>query len=244
MKIKLSKIMAAVTALGVTFAGFTALAAPRVYTHTNYEIDGTSGKTLKVYSVVEDVVPANAEVTYYVSSTAVQDNEGIIYIDQATAVDGRATFEFSGVAQDVLYDVDATTAKYGSNGDLSTTTFKFYDGSNYVSSADNSVVAGSTWKVEYSEDVVEDESTVKYEGVTYTGTVKGNPSEYGVFLDDANGNKVKFAAMGCLEDGTFVVTIRANAEDDTSGVSGIKGASGGVYYVDATGVEHYKSITE
>ena len=53
MKIKLSKIMAAVTALGVTFAGFTALAADVAIT-TSYDYAGSSDVTVNFQTVDPD----------------------------------------------------------------------------------------------------------------------------------------------------------------------------------------------
>ncbi|MBO5008856.1 MAG: hypothetical protein J6D26_08480 [Clostridia bacterium] len=226
MKIKLSKIMAAVTALGVTFAGFSAMAAATITTTTDYDYtkaaDATA--TVSVQTVVSGVEQGD-EITYYVHNNTVSANDGILYIDQQTAgSDGKATFNFSGVAQSVLYD-GVTVAKNGADiKDWSVETFTFKPGANYISSAADAATHAETGWYTYTgmtEGAVTnyetdtDEAGVSYKAVVFTGKVEGNPSEYGVKLVD--GDTVKeLKALGCDEDGNFVIVLRVNAEDDAT----------------------------
>lgn len=226
MKIKLSKIMAAVTALGVTFAGFSAMAA--ITTTTSYDYTNAADVTVSVQTVVDDVAEGS-EITYYVHSSTLEAagvNAGILYIDQQTAgEDKKVTFNFSGVKQGDLYS-SATVAKNGSDiKDWTVDTFTFNPGANYISSAaDGATHAdGTAWYTytgmtdgvvtDYETDT--DEAGVSYKAVVFTGKVEGNPSEYGVKLVDGDTVK-KLKALGCDEAGNFVIVLRVNDEDDAT----------------------------
>ncbi len=232
MKIKLSKIMAAVTALGVTFAGFTAFAAPVVTTTTEYDYSATddastedvdeSNPSIKVITEVTGLTDKTAEVTYFVSDGTADSN--IIYIDQQTAVDGSVTFTFSA-DQDRLVKQDdpftdlavgtvLSTAKLGTDSTegadvLSTSGFTFNPGCNYVSNAESDVIVDFTTETNYTLD---DGSDVV--GTAYIGKVTGNPSVYGVKLtvtgenETNKGKEYILPALGCNEDGTFVVLVK------------------------------------
>lgn len=221
MKIKLSKIMAAVTAIGVTFAGFTAMAAVTTTTSYDYTEIGNAGATVDVETVVSDV-KAGDEITYYVHNSAISANEGILYIDQQTVPTGATsvTFNFSGVKQADLY-ATTTVAKNGADivgWNVNDTSFAFNHGANYISTAPDGVEYDSNWTAVATDS----ELTSGYTNISYTGKVLGNPYEYGVVLTINEVENVCLPAKGCDATGTFVVVLEANNADLASTITSAK----------------------
>lgn len=208
MKIKLSKIMAAVTALGVTFAGFSAMAAT-ITTTTSYDYTNDAAATVSVETVVSGV-NENDEITYYVHNSAISANEGILYIDQQTVpTDATSvTFNFSGVKQGDLY-ASTTVAKNGADiTGWTVTPFRFNEGANYISNAPAEVkFAGDAETI--SGTAFEDSDTNEA-GYTFTGKVIGNPVKYGVRIGDEY-----YQALGCDADGNFTIALVGNGVTDT-----------------------------
>ncbi len=208
MRVKLSKLLSAVLAICVVFAGFTAFAAPAtVVTTTNYDYatnnDGNDGipaeVTMTIVTTVTGVTSGN-EVTYLVSKGS---NSGdIVYIDQATAGVSGATFSFTAPQTDIF----AATAKYGTDesGLTGLPTFTFNHGVKYLTNAPAAVTRGTVWGT-------------LLEGTTdayiYSGAVTGPVEAYGVKLGDT-----ELPAMDCeTTDGSFVIIVEGiNATEAAS----------------------------
>ncbi len=211
MRVKLSKLLSAVLAICVVFAGFTAFAAPaNVVTTTNYNYatnnDGNdaipSGATMTITTMVTGVA-SGTEVTYLVSKGTASDD--IVYIDQATADAAGATFTFTADQGKIF----AATAKYGSDDSELTglPTFTFNHGVKYLTNAAKGVTQGSLWGT-------------PLEGATnayiYSGTVTGPVTAYGVKLADGT----ELPAMDCETiDGSFVIIVEGITQTEAAGAT-------------------------
>ena len=200
MKIKLSKTLAVVLALCLTFAGFSAFAA-NVAIETSYDYTQAADATVTVKASVKNIAE-DSEVTYYVSS-----GDEIVYINQETAGASGVVFPAFTAAWDKL---TASTVVFGSDADWNEGGFTFVPAGNYKTSGTATATATDAWAVaaEYDET----------EGVSFTAKVTGNYSEYGIKAT-IDGQTVELPALGCSEDGTYTVFVGNVAVEGISAVA-------------------------
>ena len=188
MKIKFSKTLAIACILCMAFATLTAFADVTVTTITNYDYDAAADADMVITTTVAGL-EQDGEITYYV-----ENEDGIVYIDQATATSNAAEFKFSASKSAVL----AATAKNGSDKGYAFPTFEFNDGCNYLTQGTATVTeTPDNWGV-YSPD---------NEGYIFHGKVSGAAKAYGINIT-INGNTEELLAMGCDEDGTFAIVVQ------------------------------------
>lgn len=199
MKIKLSKTLAVVLALCLTFAGFSAYAADVTIT-TSYDFttmhedaEGYNEATalaaaLEVNAIVSNI-DAGAEVTYYVTN----DSE-IVYVNQDSADDGTVSFSFTTT----WGKADGALVQFGSdaNADFGAP-FTITEADNYKTSG-TATVSGFT-----AEPYTSDGGN----GWKFTSRVSGNATEYGVNVEFPEEGSIDLPAMGCDEDGNFTVVV-------------------------------------
>lgn len=202
MRVKLSKLLSAVLAICIVFVGFTAFAADAtVVTTTNYtyakhnngvdEIPtGDKAATMKIITDVTNVT-VGTEVTYLVRKA----DGTIVYINQDTATNGSAHFEFTADQGDIF----AATAKYGSNGGYTMPTFTFNHGVKYLTSGnvDVQLLGAPVLLADTGVGTTEDAAYV------FMGTVSGPVTKYGVAIGGE-----EFLAMDCDANGEFVIVIQ------------------------------------
>ena len=199
MKIKLSKTLAVVLALCLTFAGFSAFAAD-VAIETSYDYTQAADAGVKVKASVKNIAEGS-EVTYYVSA-----GDEIVYINQETAGASGVTFPEFTAAWNKL---TASTVVFGSDANWNEGGFTFVNAGNYKTSGTANAVAESVWDVNntYAEMV----------GVEFTAKVSGNYSEYGIKAT-IDGVTVELPALGCSEDGTYTVFVAGVDADEIDAV--------------------------
>lgn len=188
MKIKLSKTLAVVLALCLTFAGFSAFAAD-VAIETSYDYTQAADAGVKVKASVKNIAEGS-EVTYYVSA-----GDEIVYINQETAGASGVTFPTFTAAWNKL---TASTVVFGSDANWNEGGFTFVPAGNYKTSGTANAAADASWGV---EDAQADTT-----GISYTAKVTGNYSEYGIKVT-IDGATVELPALGCSEDGTYTVYV-------------------------------------
>ena len=188
MKIKLSKTLAVVLALCLTFAGFSAFAA-NVAIETSYDYTQAADATVTVKASVKNIAEGS-EVTYYVS-----DGDEIVYINQETAGASGVVFPAFTAAWNKL---TASTVVFGSDADWNEGGFTFVPAGNYKTSGTATATATDAWAVATTYD--------ETEGVSFTAKVTGNYSEYGIKAT-IEGETVELPALGCSEDGTYTVFV-------------------------------------
>ena len=188
MKIKLSKTLAVVLALCLTFAGFSAFAAD-VAIETSYDYTQAADATVTVKASVKNIAEGS-EVTYYVSN-----GDEIVYINQETAGASGVTFPAFTAAWDKL---TASTVVFGSDAKWNEGGFTFVPAGNYKTSGTATATAQDSWAVAARED--------NTDGVSFTAKVTGNYSEYGIKAT-IDGQTVELPALGCSEDGTYTVFV-------------------------------------
>ena len=209
MKIKLSKTLAVVLALCLTFAGFSAFAAD-VAIETSYDIDAVKANEATAVTVNASVknIAEGSEVTYYVSA-----GDEIVYINQETAGASGVTFPAFTAAWDKL---TASTVVFGSDANWNEGGFRFVNAGNYMTSGTANAVADDAWDVEGTE-VGADEGGTNLEGVVYTAKVSGKYSEYGIRVT-INEETVELPAFGCSQDGTYTVFVGGVTVDEIDAV--------------------------
>ena len=200
MKIKLSKTLAVVLALCLTFAGFSAFAAD-VAIETSYDYTQAADATVTVKASVKNIAEGS-EVTYYVSSS-----DEIVYINQETAGASGVVFPAFTAAWNKL---TASTVVFGSDADWNEGGFTFVPAGNYKTSGTATATATDAWAVTGSED--------NTPGVSFTAKVTGNYSEYGIKVT-IDGQTVELPALGCSEDGTYTVFVGNVAAGEISAVA-------------------------
>ena len=188
MKIKLSKTLAVVLALCLTFAGFSAFAAD-VAIETSYDYTQAADATVTVKASVKNIAEGS-EVTYYVSA-----GDDIVYINQETAGASGVTFPAFSAPWNKL---TASTVVFGSDANWNEGGFTFVNAGNFKTSGTATATATAEWETEGSEDGAT--------GVSYTAKVTGNYSEYGITVT-IDGETVNLPALGCSEDGTYTVFV-------------------------------------
>ena len=188
MKIKLSKTLAVVLALCLTFAGFSAFAAD-VAIETSYDYEQAADATVTVKASVKNIAEGS-EVTYYVS-----DGTDIVYINQETAGASGVTFPAFTAAWNKL---TASTVVFGSDADWNQGGFTFVPAGNYKTNGTATATATGEWAVAGYQDGTA--------GVSFTAKVTGNYSEYGIEAT-IDGQTVELPALGCSEDGTYTVFV-------------------------------------
>ena len=195
MKIKFSKTLAIACVLCMAFATLTAFADVTVVTTTDYDFDRHNDENNTIDMTVTTTVTGladNGEITYYV------ENDGeIVFIDQKTADNNKAEFVFKAAYGDVINAV----AKNGSDqGYTGFQTFKFMEGSNYLSNAAKEIYEIPENNGAYSAE---------QEGYMFQGKVRGPVTEYGVKIKvDGAAEFTEFPAKGCDIDGTFAVVFQ------------------------------------
>lgn len=201
MKIKLSKTLAIALALCLTFAGFSAFAADvEIVTSYDYEqaADAQVSVTAKVNNIAE-----GSEVTYYVSA-----GDDIVYINQATADANGVTFPTFTAAWNKL---TASKVVFGSDAGKSWSGFTFVPAGNYKTEGTATATADkATWGI----------NAGPYDGmsgISFTATVTGNYSEYGIRVTQ-DGETVDLPALGCSEEGSYTVFIGADNASDLEGI--------------------------
>ena len=188
MKIKLSKTLAVVLALCLTFAGFSAFAAD-VAIETSYDYEQAADATVTVKASVKNIAEGS-EVTYYVSN-----GDEIVYINQETAGASGVTFPAFTAGWNKL---TASTVVFGSDANWNEGGFTFVPAGNYKTSGTATATATDEWAVAGRED--------ETAGVSFTAKVTGNYSEYGIRAT-IDGQTVELPALGCSEDGTYTVFV-------------------------------------
>lgn len=189
MKIKLSKTLAVVLALCLTFAGFSAFAAD-VAIETSYDYEQAADATVTVKASVKNIAEGS-EVTYYVSG-----GDEIVYINQETAGAAGVTFPAFTAAWNKL---TASTVVFGSDANWNEGGFTFVPAGNYKTSGTaNAAAEEAAWAVAAKYD--------ETDGVSFTAKVTGNYSEYGIKAT-IDGETVELPALGCSEDGTYTVFV-------------------------------------
>lgn len=189
MKIKLSKTLAVVLALCLTFAGFSAFAAD-VAIETSYDYTQAADATVTVKASVKNIAEGS-EVTYYVSN-----GDEIVYINQETAGASGVTFPAFTAGWNKL---TASTVVFGSDANWNEGGFTFVPAGNYKTSGTATATAQQdSWAVAGRED--------ETDGVSFTAKVTGNYSEYGIKAT-IDGQTVELPALGCSEDGTYTVFV-------------------------------------
>lgn len=198
MKIKLSKTLAVVLALCLTFAGFSAYAADVTIT-TSYDFttmhedaEGYNEATalaaaLEVNAIVSDIAEG-AEVTYYVTN----DSE-IVYVNQDSAEGGEVSFSFTTT----WGKADGALVQFGSDAGEEFTAFTITEADNYKTSG-TATVSGFT---------AESHNSDEGKGWKFTAKVSGNATEYGVNVEFPGEGSIDLPAMGCDEDGNFTVVV-------------------------------------
>ena len=201
MKIKLSKTLAVVLALCLTFAGFSAFAAD-VAIETSYDYTQAADATVTVKASVKNIAEGS-EVTYYVSA-----GDEIVYINQETAGAAGVTFPAFSAAWNKL---TASTVVFGSDANWNEGGFTFVPAGNYKTSGTATATAQEgAWAGETRED-----DTL---GVSFTAKVTGNYSEYGIRAT-IDGVTVELPALGCSEDGTYTVFVGNVTADQITAVA-------------------------
>lgn len=200
MKIKLSKTLAVVLALCLTFAGFSAFAAD-VAIETSYDYTQAADATVTVKASVKNIAEGS-EVTYYVSN-----GDEIVYINQETAGASGVVFPAFTAAWDKL---TASAVVFGSDANWNEGGFTFVPAGNYKTSGTATATAQDSWAVEARED--------NTDGVSFTAKVTGNYSEYGIKAT-IDGQTVELPALGCSEDGTYTVFVGNVTADAISAVA-------------------------
>ena len=135
MKIKLSKTLAVVLALCLTFAGFSAFAAD-VAIETSYDYEQAADAGVKVKASVKNIAEGS-EVTYYVSA-----GDEIVYINQETAGASGVTFPTFTAAWNKL---TASTVVFGSDAKWNEGGFTFVPAGNYKTSGTANAAADASW---------------------------------------------------------------------------------------------------
>ena len=200
MKIKLSKTLAVVLALCLTFAGFSAFAAD-VAIETSYDYEQAADATVTVKASVKNIAEGS-EVTYYVSA-----GDEIVYINQETAGATGVTFPEFTAAWNKL---TASTVVFGSDANWNEGGFTFVPAGNYKTSGTAHAAATDTW------GVVDEKAETT--GISFTAKVTGNYSEYGIKAT-IDGVEVELPALGCSEDGTYTVYVGNVAAGEISAVA-------------------------
>ena len=201
MKIKLSKTLAVVLALCLTFAGFSAFAAD-VEIVTNYDYKQAADATVAVTAKVNNMTEGD-EVTYYVSN-----GDEIVYINQETApANGTVVFDTFTAAWNKL---TASAVVFGSDAGKSWSGFTFVPAGNYKTEGTATATATDAWETEGLEDGAS--------GVSFTAKVTGNYSEYGITVT-IDGATVNLPALGCSEDGTYTVFVGNVTADEIEAVA-------------------------
>ncbi len=200
MKIKFSKTLAIACILCMTFATLTAFADVTVTTTTTYDFEAAADADMTITTTVAGL-ENNGEITYYV-----ENEDGIVYIDQTTAASKTATFTFVAATNAVL----KATAKHGSDKGYAFPTFTFKAGANYLTQGTPGVAkVPNAWGVPNAgETKITDDG-----GYIFQGIVSGTGAEYGVQIE---GYDKPFLAKGCNVDGTFVVIIDGISADDAA----------------------------
>ena len=196
MKLKFSKTLAIACVLCMAFATLTAFADVTVTTITNYDYTAADTAEMEITTTVAGL-EKNGEITYYVENA-----DGIVYIDQATAASNTAEFKFTASKGAVL----AATAKNGSDQGYVFPTFEFNDGCNYLTQGTAKVTpTPNNWGVENktTENVV----TTEDGGYIFHGKVSGAAKAYGLTIT-IDGAPVNLQAMGCDDDGTFAIVVQ------------------------------------
>jgi len=199
MKIKLSKTLAVVLALCLTFAGFSAFAAD-VEIVTSYDYTQAADAQVSVSATINNMTEGD-EVTYYVSN-----GDDIVYINQETApAGGVVAFDTFTAAWNKL---TASTVIFGSDAGKSWKGFTFVPAGNYKTEGTATATKDDTaWAIEAQE--------AESEGYSFTATVTGNYAEYGIkiTLDDV---EVELPALGCSEAGSYTVYVGNISADDAA----------------------------
>ena len=201
MRVKLSKLLSAVLAICIVFVGFTAFAAttPTVTVSTTYDynthgLDTPASADITVYANVEGV-DDNTEVTFLVNGTS-----KIVYIDQQTAASG-ASFKFTANWQ----DVESASVSLGSDGEY--TLPKTFEINPTVNHWTNGSLVAESAVTSYEETIAYNEQDEVFAAdcasYAFTGKVNGDVKEFGIKLADT-----EFRAMGCADDGTFIVVVK------------------------------------
>jgi hypothetical protein len=211
MRVKLSKLLSAVLAICIVFVGFTAFAdAPVVTVSTTYDYtqhssaqDGNivdKAGTITVYADVTGV-DNDTEVTFLVNGTS-----KIVYIDQQTAAANGASFKFTA---DWL-DVKSADVSLGSDGGYTLPkAFKVNPTVNHWNNTTGSVTAVTkTATTEYDNGEVFANGRASY---AFTSKVSGDVTNYGITVDGTD-----FRAMGCADDGTFIVVVQNITEAEAN----------------------------
>ncbi len=218
MRVKLSKLLSAVLAICIVFVGFTAFAAESVKIVTTY--DCTNDDEDQLVTVTADVtgIAQNSEVTFLVANqTSGIASTDIVYINQETADADGAHFAFT----DAWNKITSAYIKFGSDAGFKKDAFQL-----------NSTV--NRWKDDEgfnNEELGEDEIITvtgsdfdsSFTGTTYAfmGKATGPVEAYGIkiTIDEV---AHKLPAMGCAEDGSFVIVVNGitEAEAATAAVYG------------------------
>lgn len=210
MKIKFARTLAIASALSVAFAGLTAFAAvPTVETITTYDY---TSENVTVTTKIQGLA-ANTEVAYYVCQEA--DNSKIVYIDQgtfpATAADGDSDPTLRFTFSDTKADFLSAIAKFGSNStaaDAKFPTFYFNEGTNVLTEDTGSNTAlKSNWGISVEVEPTGTETNAQTISNVFKGVVSGNVKEYGVIYTPDGSTNYRFPALGCADDGTYVVVL-------------------------------------
>ena len=200
MKIKFSKTLAIACILCMTFATLTAFADVTVTTTTTYDFEAAADADMTITTTVAGL-ENNGEITYYV-----ENEDGIVYIDQATASGKTATFSFVAATDAVL----KATAKNGSDKDYTFSTFKFAAGVNFQTNGTpttSPVAANWAKTTEEAGLVLENGEAALTGGYVFQGQISGQvETEYGVqvVIDQVT---YHFPARGCDANGVYVVVI-------------------------------------
>ncbi len=200
MKIKLSKTLAVVLALCLTFAGFSAYAANVTITTSynfttmhedavGYDEEDALAAELEVNANITGIAQGT-EVTYYVT----KDSE-IVYVNQDSADNGTVSFDFTTT----WGEANGASVQFGSDAGVDFgAPFTITPAGNYKTNDDPDV--GGVDVEKYTDPAT------GAEGWKFTSSVSGNANVYGVEVTFAEG-KAELPAMGCDENGNFVIVV-------------------------------------
>ena len=194
MKIKFSRTLAIACILCLAFATLTAFADVTVTTITTYDYEAAADADMTITTTIAGL-ENNGEITYYV-----ENEDGIVYIDQTTAEGKTATFNFVAATDAVI----KATAMNGSDKGYAFPVFTFKAGANYLTQGTPRVAeVPDAWGV---PNKITDDG-----GYIFQGIVSGTGAEYGVQIE---GYDKPFLAKGCNVDGTFVLINDGISADD------------------------------